>query len=46
MQMGDVPSTFADISSLSEDFDFKPETDIREGIKRFIAWYKIYYKIK
>jgi UDP-glucuronate 4-epimerase len=45
MQPGDVPSTFADVSGLVRDFDYKPDTDYREGIRRFIKWYKEFYKI-
>ena len=45
MQAGDVPSTSADVKSLSEDFGYKPSTTIREGIKNFVAWYKDYYQI-
>ncbi len=40
MQAGDVPRTFADISELMEAVDFKPETEIEEGIDRFVAWYE------
>ena len=43
MQMGDVTKTYADISSVSQDFDYKPNTTIQEGLAKFIAWYKSYY---
>ncbi len=43
MQPGDVPITYADITSLEEDFDFKPVTSLREGLKRFADWYKEFY---
>lgn len=43
MQAGDVPTTYADISDLMQDFDFKPNTEIEEGINRFFDWYKEYY---
>ena len=43
MQPGDVPATFADVDDLIADVGFKPATPIREGIERFIAWYKSYY---
>lgn len=39
MQPGDVYQTYADISELVEDFDFKPETSIEVGIKKFADWY-------
>lgn len=45
MQAGDVHSTHADISNLEKDFGYKPGVEIREGIKRFISWYKSYYAI-
>ena len=44
MQPGDVYRTYADISELEKDFGFKPQTDIRTGLKRFAEWYKEYYK--
>ncbi|MBW1998267.1 MAG: NAD-dependent epimerase [Deltaproteobacteria bacterium] len=44
MQPGDVPETSADIERSRELLGFDPKTDIREGIKRFVAWYREYYK--
>lgn len=44
MQPGDVYQTYADVSELSKDFGFKPDTPLNEGIKQFINWYKGYYK--
>ena len=46
MQPGDVYQTYADVTALVEDFDFKPSTSIEEGLSRFAAWYKEYYNIK
>jgi len=43
MQPGDVPATYADVDDLMADVGFKPATPIREGIERFVAWYKSYY---
>ena len=43
MQAGDVPVTFADTSALEEDFGFKPNTPLREGLKSFARWYKEFY---
>ena len=43
MQPGDVPVTYADISALERDFGFKPQTSLREGLRRFSEWYKAYY---
>ena len=45
MQQGDVPITYADVSSLERDFGFKPSTSLREGLRRFAIWYKNFYKI-
>lgn len=45
MQAGDVPVTYADTSALERDFGFKPKTSLREGLHRFIAWYKAFYEI-
>ena len=43
MQPGDVQETFADIDDLTRDFGFHPKTSIREGIAKFIEWYRGYY---
>jgi UDP-glucuronate 4-epimerase len=43
MQPGDVPSTMADVSELEAAVGFRPNTPIREGIGRFVNWYKEYY---
>lgn len=43
MQPGDVPVTFADTTSLEKDFGFKPNTSLREGIRKFAQWYKEFY---
>lgn len=45
MQPGDVPETFADIEDTSRLTGFTPSTTIAEGVPRFIAWYKEYYKV-
>tara|TARA_B100000212_G_scaffold337593_1_gene312707 strand:- start:1241 stop:2251 length:1011 start_codon:yes stop_codon:yes gene_type:complete len=42
MQPGDVPITYADISDLENDFNFKPSTSIEDGIDSFVRWYKEY----
>ncbi|HYW95830.1 MAG TPA: NAD-dependent epimerase [Bacteroidales bacterium] len=44
MQPGDVEKTWADVDDLIENFDYKPDTSVDEGIRRFIDWYKAYYK--
>ena len=43
MQPGDVVATFADVSELEHDFDFRPTTSLREGLRRFARWYKEFY---
>ena len=45
LQPGDVPETFAEISQSKKDLKFKPTTKIKDGIPKFIKWYKSYYKI-
>lgn len=45
MQAGDVPITYADTTPLERDFGFKPSTSLRDGLKAFARWYKIFYKI-
>lgn len=43
MQPGDVYQTYADVSDLQRDFDFKPSTSIEDGLNRFAKWYFEYY---
>ncbi|MGB4107348.1 MAG: NAD-dependent epimerase/dehydratase family protein [Alphaproteobacteria bacterium] len=45
MQPGDVKETYADISETTVVSGFRPKTPISEGVPRFIAWYKDYYKV-
>lgn len=44
MQPGDVPITFADTTPLERDYGFKPNTPLREGLRKFAKWYKEFYK--
>ena len=44
IQPGDVCKTYADVEMLMKDTGFKPETELRDGIERFIEWYKNYYR--
>ena len=44
MQPGDVPVTYADTSALEADFGFKPNTSLRNGLRKFAEWYKEFYK--
>jgi UDP-glucuronate 4-epimerase len=43
MQPGDVYQTYADVSELEKDFEFKPSINLEEGVDRFAEWYKEYY---
>ena len=43
MQPGDVAITFADTSDLERDFNYKPSTDLRTGLRNFATWYRNYY---
>lgn len=45
MQPGDVPVTYADTSALERDFGFKPSTSLRDGLRRFAEWYKVFYHV-
>ena len=45
MQPGDVPDTYADVSSIREAVDYRPTTSVREGVQRFVDWYKDYYDV-
>lgn len=44
MQPGDVEITYANVDDLIKDFNFKPQTSLREGLRAFAIWYKDYYK--
>jgi UDP-glucuronate 4-epimerase len=45
LQAGDVPDTYADVTDLVEQFEYKPSTPVTHGIAHFIAWYLSYYKV-
>lgn len=45
MQMGDVPATWANAKLLKTLTGYRPQTDMREGVKRFVAWYRDYYDV-
>ncbi len=45
MQAGDVPATYADVQNLIEDVGFKPDTPLEEGIRKFVEWYRTYYRV-
>jgi UDP-glucuronate 4-epimerase len=43
MQMGDVPATWADASLLQRLTGYRPQTDFRDRIARFVGWFREYY---
>ena len=43
LQAGDVPDTYADVSDLVEQFDYRPSTPVATGIARFVDWYLSFY---
>jgi UDP-glucuronate 4-epimerase len=45
LQPGDVPATWADVDDLIKDTGFKPNTNVKDGVRNFINWYRNYYKI-
>ena len=45
LQPGDVPITYADVSDLATDLGYQPNTDVQEGIRNFVNWYKEYYSV-
>jgi UDP-glucuronate 4-epimerase len=45
LQPGDVPATYADVDALARDVGFRPATTIENGVNRFVAWYRQYYKV-
>ena len=44
LQAGDVPETWADVDDLVQAVGFRPTTPLREGIARFVEWYRAYYR--
>jgi len=45
LQDGDVPATSADVQALMDDVGFKPDTHVEDGVRRFVEWYRAYYKV-
>jgi UDP-glucuronate 4-epimerase len=45
MQPGDVPDTWADVSDLAQEMGYRPDTPVREGVARFVSWYRSYYGV-
>ena len=46
MQPGDVYATYADVDDLMAEIDFKPSTPLRQGLGKFVSWYKDYYDVE
>jgi UDP-glucuronate 4-epimerase len=44
-QPGDVEETYADVEALKAAIEFEPSTPLDQGIGRFVAWYRDYYKV-
>ncbi len=45
LQLGDVPDTYASVDNLMENFKYKPSTSVKEGVTKFVKWYKDYYQL-
>jgi UDP-glucuronate 4-epimerase len=45
LQAGDVPDTFANADNLINDVGYKPAMPVEEGVRRFVEWYREYYKV-
>lgn len=45
LQPGDVPDTYADVTDLVEQFGYKPSTPVKEGVAKFVSWYRNYFKV-
>ena len=45
LQPGDVPTTWANVDDLESDTGYKPSTPVKEGIQKFVAWYRDFYKV-
>jgi UDP-glucuronate 4-epimerase len=43
IQPGDVPKTWADVEPLNDLTGFRPQVSVKEGVEKFINWYKKYY---
>ena len=46
LQPGDVPATYADVSDLVNDFGYKPQTKVNDGVAKFVEWYAKFYGVK
>jgi len=46
LQPGDVPDTWADVDDLEREFDYRPNTPVEVGVRRFVDWYREFYGIR
>lgn len=44
LQQGDMPDTLADVDALTRNIGYRPSTSVEEGVKRFVEWYRAYYR--
>lgn len=45
IQAGDLPDTFADVNELINNFQYQPQTNIKDGVEKFVKWYRDFYKV-
>jgi UDP-glucuronate 4-epimerase len=45
LQLGDVPDTYADVTDLAAEFDYRPATPVVQGVADFVSWYRDYFKV-
>jgi UDP-glucuronate 4-epimerase len=45
IQPGEVEKTWADVSDLNGEFGYSPDTPIREGVRKFVRWYRDFYGV-
>ena len=45
LQPGDVPDTYADVTELISDVGYQPDTPIEVGVRRFVDWFREYYRV-
>jgi UDP-glucuronate 4-epimerase len=45
LQLGDVPDTYADVEDLVRDVGYRPATSVEEGVRKFVEWYRSYYRV-
>jgi len=45
LQPGDVPDTYADVENLIKEFSYKPSMNVKQGVRNFVDWYRVYHKL-